>query len=88
MLYDNFERAWNSHFEGFDKARSEYEWITEKSERTLDAITGALESQKLINDWNKTMNETLDANAQKRMKEFIDLQEEKLANLRAEGKLS
>ena len=88
MLYDNFERAWNSHFAGFERAKSEYEWISSQAERTFDAITGALESQKLINDWTKVMNETLDESAQKRMKEFIDLQEEKLKNLRTEGKLS
>lgn len=88
MLYDNFERAWNSHFAGFERAKSEYEWISSQAERTFDAITGALESQKLINDWTKTMNETFDENAQKSMKEFIDLQEEKLKNLRTEGKLS
>lgn len=88
VLYDNFERAWNSHFTGFERAKSEYEWISSQAERTFDTITGALESQKLINDWTKTMNETLDKNAQKRMKEFIDLQEEKLKNLREENKLS
>ena len=88
VLYDNFERAWNSHFEGFERAKSEYEWISSQAERAFDTITGALESQKLINDWTKTMNETLDESAQKRMKEFIDLQEEKLKNLRTEGKLS
>ena len=88
MLYDNFERAWNSHFAGFERAKSEYEWISSQAERAFDTITGALESQKLINDWTKTMNETLDENAQKQMKDFIDLQEEKLKNLRTEGKLS
>lgn len=88
MFYDNFERAWNSHFAGFERAKSEYEWISSQAERTFDTITGALESQKLINDWNKTMNETLDANAQKRMKEFIKLQDDKLKKLREENKLS
>ena len=88
VLYDNFERAWNSHFAGFDRAKSEYEWISSQAERAFDAITGALESQKLINDWTKTMNETLDESAQKRMKEFIALQDVKLKQLREENKLS
>lgn len=88
FLYENFERAWNSHFEGFASAKSEFEWISEQSERTFDAVTGVLKSQQLINTWNEELNKTIDADAQKRIKSFIDLQEEKLANLQEEGKLS
>lgn len=92
FLVNDFARKikgnFDSLYEGIESAQKQYEWISERSEKIFDQITGALESQKAVNEWTKVMNDTQDTRAQKQMKDFISAKENELKLRREASKLS
>ena len=92
FLVDDFARKikgnFDSLYEGIESAQKQYEWISERSEKIFDQITGALESQKAVNEWTKVMNDTQNTRAQKQMKDFISAKENELKLRREASKLS
>lgn len=81
----NIEATFDTLFDGLDKAKEQYDWISSRAETQFDALSGAMEIQKIATSWTKAMYDNKNLKAQSQMNTFI---EQELEFLREKDKLT